>query len=203
MYGMGAQGLATKQGCTVEEAKDMLESFKRTYAGVAAFIKSSIAQCRSKGYVTTLCGRKRYFPDINSPDSSRRAAAERAATNTLCQGGAADLVKTAMIRIWWRLQRDARIPHIPATVLKSQKMIRGTDSTQRGPQGRSVVSSARLLLQLHDELVYEVPAPFVAILGVRSSSYLLSHLMRLLVLFNSKALIIPLLLIPQMCLIVR
>lgn len=164
MYGMGAQGLSTKQSCSVDEAREMLESFKRTYNGVASFIKSSIAQCRAKGFVTTLCGRKRYFPDINSSESSARAAAERAATNTLCQGGAADLVKTAMIRIWWRLQRDSRIPHIPATVLKSQRM-GGPKGTQSDANRHSTVSSARLLLQLHDELVYEVPTGYVEILS--------------------------------------
>eukprot|EP01127_Copromyxa_protea_P003506 TRINITY_DN13323_c0_g1_i1.p1 TRINITY_DN13323_c0_g1~~TRINITY_DN13323_c0_g1_i1.p1 ORF type:complete len:165 (-),score=28.66 TRINITY_DN13323_c0_g1_i1:214-708(-) len=111
LYGIGSVSLSQVLHVTVEEAKKMLRAFKETYTGVMGFIKSIIASCEQKGYVTTISGRKTYFPEINSPVPVKKKAANRQAVNTVCQGSASDLVKLAMINIHQRLQKNS-IPEV-------------------------------------------------------------------------------------------
>ncbi len=112
-------------GIEPREAKQFIEAYFEKYKGVRAFIDKTLEEARREQKVTTLFGRVRPIPDINSKNINQRGFAERTAVNTPLQGTAADLIKIAMIRI------DAAL-------------------RERGLK-------SRMTLQVHDELVFEVP----------------------------------------------
>lgn len=122
VYGMSSFGLAQALAISRKEATLFIKRYFEHYQGVERFMREIVAQAREKGFVTTLLGRRRPLPDINSSNRTRREFAERAAINTPIQGTAADIIKLAMLAV------DNRLQEIPA----------------------------RLLLQIHDELVVEV-----------------------------------------------
>jgi DNA polymerase-1 len=126
IYGMGAYSLAQDLGVSQREAKDTIDRYFATYAGVRDWIAAIQAEAVEKGYVTTLFGRRRGVPEIQSGNAQVRAAGERLATNSVIQGTAADIIKRAMLTIDRKL-RDERHP-------------------------------AKMLLQVHDELIFEVDA---------------------------------------------
>lgn len=124
VYGMSSFGLAGQLDIGRKEAQRFIDSYFRLYTGVEKFMGEIVTEAREKGYVTTLLGRRRAVPEINSKNKVRREFAERIAINTPIQGTAADIIKLAMIRC------DKAI----------------TESRL----------SARMLLQVHDELVFEL-----------------------------------------------
>jgi DNA polymerase-1 len=125
VYGLSAFGLSQNLGIEPSEARKFIDAYFEKYAGVRAFIDATLEQTRRDGKVTTLFGRIRPIPDINSKNATQRGFAERTAVNTPLQGTAADLIKLAMIRIDEEVRK------------------RGMKS--------------RMTLQVHDELVFEVP----------------------------------------------
>jgi DNA polymerase-1 len=125
MYGMSAFRLANELEITRTEAAAFISAYFKTYAGVSNFINELISKTEAAGYASTILGRRRYIPAINSRNKTEKAAAERVAVNTPIQGSAADIVKTAMIKVDQAL-------------------------TAAG-------SPAKLLLQVHDELILECP----------------------------------------------
>lgn len=125
IYGQTDFGLAEQLSIPRSEAKQFREQYFKLYPGVQRFMQETIARCREQGYVETMCGRRRWIPDINNSNRQVREFAERIAINTPVQGSAADMIKLAMVRI--------------ARRLKEEKF------------------AARMLLQVHDELVFEVP----------------------------------------------
>jgi DNA polymerase-1 len=104
IYGMSAFGLGKELGIEPKVASAYIEGYFQQYGGVREYIDSSLREAREKGYVTTLFGRRRYLPEINSSNQMARNAAERTAINTPIQGTAADLMKVAMIQIHRRLK---------------------------------------------------------------------------------------------------
>jgi DNA polymerase I len=125
VYGLSAFGLSQQLGIESSEARKFIDAYFEKYAGVRAFIDSTLEQTRRDQKVKTMFGRIRPIPDINSKNATQRGFAERTAVNTPLQGTAADLIKLAMIRI------DAEI--------------------------RQRELKSRMTLQVHDELVFEVP----------------------------------------------
>ena len=125
IYGMSAFRLANELNISRTEAQNFITAYFKTYSGVRQFIENIIAKTEQQGYVTTISGRRRYVPTINSRNKTEKSAAERIAVNTPIQGSAADIVKTAMLNLDRRLTSER--------------------------------SSARLLLQVHDELILECP----------------------------------------------
>ncbi len=125
MYGIGPYGLATRLEISQTEAKEIIEKYFERFPKVYQYINDTIATARTQGYVTTLLGRRRYLPDINSRNQTIRQNAERQAINMPIQGSAADMIKLAMIQIADELIRQ---------------------------QLRSM-----MILQVHDELVFDVP----------------------------------------------
>ncbi|MBT9134100.1 MAG: DNA polymerase I [Firmicutes bacterium] len=105
VYGISDYGLARDIKVPRGVARDYIDNYFRRYAGVKAFIDSTIAQAKRDGFVLTLLHRRRYLPEINSSNATRRAFAERTAMNTPIQGTAADLIKLAMVRIHAELER--------------------------------------------------------------------------------------------------
>ncbi len=125
IFGQGPHGLSQVAGISYADAKKFIETYFTIYSGVKVFMESTKDFVRKNGYAETLFGRRRLFPDIQSPLPQLRAQAERMAINMPVQGTDADLMKLAMIEV------DALLP--------------------------SLSSKSRLLLQVHDELVLEVP----------------------------------------------
>ena len=125
VYGIGAFSLAKDIGVTRKEADDYIKGYLRHYAGVDKYMETVSADAKEKGYVSTLWGRRRYLPELNSSNGMLRAFGERVARNMPIQGTAADIIKIAMVRVYNRL--------------KDENM------------------EAKLILQVHDELIVEAP----------------------------------------------
>jgi len=99
IYGMSPFGLAKDLEISFEQADEFIARYFKRYAKVKEFMDGQIALCEKRGYVTTLLNRRRYIPDIKSPNMGIRQFAQRQAINTPVQGSAADLIKLAMIHI--------------------------------------------------------------------------------------------------------
>jgi DNA polymerase-1 len=125
IYGLSAYGLSRDTGMPVAQADRFIKAYFEQYPKVQGYLDGSREHARRTGYVSSLIGRRRYIPDIDSPNGMKRSAAERMAINMPVQGTAADLIKEAMIRIHAALPEEGLL--------------------------------TRLLLQVHDELVFEAP----------------------------------------------
>ena len=99
IYGISSFGLAERLGCSRKEAANLIETYFKTYPKIKAFMEALVAKARTNGYAETLLGRRRTLENINSRNAPARQAAERDAINTPVQGTAADLIKTAMVRV--------------------------------------------------------------------------------------------------------
>ncbi len=98
IYGQGAFGLADNLSISRTEAKEIIDNYKKEFAGIQKYMDDTINYAREHGYVQTLMGRKRWLRDINSSNFTVRGFAERNAINSPIQGTAADMIKMAMIR---------------------------------------------------------------------------------------------------------
>lgn len=99
LYGMGPQKLSRDLGIKLDEAKAFIAKYFERLSGLSAFYDSVVETARSQGFVTTLAGRRRPLPDIESRNSQLAAQARRQAINTVVQGGAADIIKMAMLAV--------------------------------------------------------------------------------------------------------
>ena len=125
IYGLSAHGISQQTEFSREEGASFIETYFNKYPSISGYLDDVKARTRETQYVETLCGRRRYMPDVNASNFNVRHAAERMAINMPIQGTAADIMKLAMIRVHDRLNRENL--------------------------------RARMLLQVHDELVFEVP----------------------------------------------
>lgn len=110
-YGVGPAKIASQIGCSVTEARDLLDRFSSEFSSVSAYRIKLLALAKKQAvpHVTTILGRKRFLPELLSNDHSVKSSAERQAFNTRIQGSAADIIKLAMIRASSRIPADARI----------------------------------------------------------------------------------------------
>ncbi|MBQ9667657.1 MAG: DNA polymerase I [Prevotella sp.] len=106
IYGITVFGLAERLDISRDEAKLLIDGFFETFPQVHDYMERAKEEARRQGYVTTLFGRRRYLPDINSQNATVRGFAERNAINAPIQGTAADIIKVAMIRIHRRFQEE-------------------------------------------------------------------------------------------------
>lgn len=97
VYGISPFGLSNQLDIPTSEASKLINQFKTAFDGIDQFQKDCVEKARKQGYVSTILHRRRYLKDINSNNRALRAFSERAATNTVIQGSAADLIKVAMI----------------------------------------------------------------------------------------------------------
>ncbi|MDT5111969.1 MAG: polymerase [Mycobacterium sp.] len=98
-YGLSAYGLAAQLKISTEEAKVQMEAYFSRFGGVRDYLQSVVDQARKDGYTSTVLGRRRYLPELDSSNRNVREAAERAALNAPIQGSAADIIKVAMINV--------------------------------------------------------------------------------------------------------
>jgi len=106
IYGITVFGLAERLDIPRDEAKMLIDGYFETFPQVHDYMEKSKEIARQKGYVTTLFGRRRYLPDINSANATVRGFAERNAINAPIQGTAADIIKVAMIHIFNRFKAE-------------------------------------------------------------------------------------------------
>jgi DNA polymerase-1 len=125
IYGMSEYGLEQATDLSREEAATFISSYFEKYPKVKDYIETTKVQAREQSYVQTVMGRRRYIPEINSPNRQIKEAAERMAINMPVQGTSADIIKIAMVRLYDQMQKHG---------LKSN-----------------------MILQVHDELVFETP----------------------------------------------
>ncbi|CAB1128635.1 DNA polymerase I [Candidatus Hydrogenisulfobacillus filiaventi] len=125
VYGISDFGLARDTGVSREEARDYIERYFARYPRLKAYLEELKEQARTRGYSTTILGRRRPLRDIHSQNRMRRQYAERMAMNSVIQGSAADLIKVAMVRL--------------AEAFRERGL------------------KAELVLQVHDELIWDTP----------------------------------------------
>jgi DNA polymerase-1 len=124
IYGMSAFGLGRQLSISRTLAQDYIDRYFDRYPGVRRYMDETRALASEQGYVETVFGRRLYLPDINAKNGPRRQAAERTAINAPMQGTAADIIKRAMIEVYYWL-RDSKL-------------------------------DGDMIMQVHDELVFEV-----------------------------------------------
>ena len=116
MYGKGAYSLSKDIGVTVKEADAFLKNYLAAFPKVSGYMDKTIADAKACGYVSTLFGRRRALPELNSNNHNIRASGERMARNTPIQGTAADVIKLAMVRVWKRLRDEKMASRLILTV---------------------------------------------------------------------------------------
>jgi DNA polymerase I len=134
IYGVSAFGLSNQTDLSRTEAKELIETYYKTYPKLRSYMSEQVDFARDNGYVQTVLGRRRYLRDINSRNAVVRGAAERNAINAPIQGSAADIIKIAMIHIHDKL----------------------TEGNYK----------SKMLLQVHDELVFDIYKPELEELSV-------------------------------------
>lgn len=105
-YAVEAYGLSTRVGISKQEARKVIDDYFATYKGIREYMDRIPEEARKQGYITSLFGRRRYFPSINDRNFAVRSRAEREAINMPIQGTASDIVKIAMIRVAEALRRE-------------------------------------------------------------------------------------------------
>ena len=143
VYGIGAKALAEQLKVTEEDAVQFMDSFMSQFPMVKTYIEKTVEYCRNHGCITTYSGRRRRLPAIHSTNAATRSQAERQAVNSTIQGSAADIVKMAMIAI------DKHFSIGSDVGVLSTNACSGIMPTLYETQGLMV-------LQVHDELVFEV-----------------------------------------------
>ncbi len=136
LYGMGAWGVAGRTGLPLQQARAFVEKYMATFSGVAKFLEETKSAARERGFAETLFGRRRYIPELSSGVAAVRAAGERMAVNMPIQGAQADIIKMAMVAV--------------------DKMLVADYGVGIGVSPEERDASARMLLQVHDELIFEV-----------------------------------------------
>ena len=106
IYGISEYGLAKNVKISPREAKAYIDRYFASYPHVKEYMEENVRFAKEHGYVSTLCGRKRFIRDINSPNYALRSFSERAAMNMPLQGSSADIIKIAMIRVFNRLNAE-------------------------------------------------------------------------------------------------
>ncbi len=125
IYGAGATNLSQQLGIKRKEASELIKQYFEQYKGLKEYMENVVHEARKDGFVTTICGRRRYLRDLDSRNGMMRSHAERNAINTPIQGSAADMIKLAMVKIYNELNEGG--------------------------------FETELILQVHDELVFDVP----------------------------------------------
>lgn len=132
LYGMGINALRQNLGGSREEAQNFYEEYFKNFSGVKEYIEKTKKFARENGWTETLFGRRRFFPEINSSVGYLQKEAERMAVNMPIQGTSADFIKLAMVKIDKKLEEA------------------------------NLKDGARMLLQIHDELLFEIKEELVA-----------------------------------------
>ena len=142
VYGITGYGLGRRLGIGTGEAERIITDYKHRFPGITTFLQECVSQARAQGYVETMLKRRRPITEIDSPNPSRRALAERMAINSVVQGSAADLIKLAMVSLQQSITLGQSLPGLA------------------------------MLLQIHDELVFECPTAHIT----AATAHIVNHM---------------------------
>lgn len=146
LYGMSPNQVAKKLSISKAAAQQTMNDFFRRFRRVKSWMEEIKQGARRNGYVLTIAGRRRYLNDIRSKDNDKRSQAERQAINTVIQGSAADLMKTAMIQLSENLQSSWQEEGVGAVV---GELSASASEAVRSPR-------PQMVLQIHDEVLLEL-----------------------------------------------
>lgn len=154
-YAVEAFGLSQRVGISKQEARKVIDDYFKTYKGIREYMDRIPKEAREKGYVTSLFGRRRYFPGINDRNFAVRSRAEREAINMPIQGTASDIVKIAMIKVFNKLQENR---------MQTKMIMQVHDELLfEGPE--SEVSDAMDLIKTEMENAVRLDVPLVVEIG--------------------------------------
>lgn len=173
LYGMSAASLSAAMAVSRVEAERRLQAFERTFPRAVAFLRHVPRICQAQSFVETILGRRRYLPHVTSSDASLRHRAFRQAVNTVCQASAADVIKLAMANILARLKAlggGSRADAVAGAGGGDEQGALGRNDEAR-VNGLTLLPVAlepvaRIVLQIHDELVLEVQREWVEAVAV-------------------------------------
>ncbi len=155
-YAVEAFGLSQRVGISRAEARKVIDDYFATYKGIREYMDRTPIEAREKGYVTSLFGRRRYFPSINDRNFAVRSRAEREAINMPIQGTASDIVKIAMIRVADALKKEK---------LETKMIMQVHDELLfEGPE--SEVEAAKVLIKREMEAAATLDVPVIVDVGV-------------------------------------
>jgi DNA polymerase-1 len=154
-YAVEAFGLSQRVGISRTEARDVIDNYYKTYKGIKNFMDTTPEVAREKGYVTSLCGRRRYFPSITDRNFAVRSRAERESINMPIQGSASDIVKIAMLRVDKALKKEG---------LKT-KMIMQVHDELLFECPKDEKKRAMEIIKSEMEKAYELDVPLIAEIG--------------------------------------
>ncbi len=157
-YAVEAFGLSSRVGISKAEARKVIDDYFETYKGIRAYMDRTPEEAREKGYITSLFGRRRYFPGIRDRNYTVRSRAEREAINMPIQGTASDIVKIAMIRVFNALKQAG---------LKAQMIMQVHDELLfEAPKPEAAAVSE--IVKREMEAAASLDVPLVAEIGIGS-----------------------------------
>jgi DNA polymerase-1 len=128
LYGMSIHGVQKQLNIPFEAANKIVQEFSKSFPLINNFVNEAKRNAKRNGFITTIMGRRRYLPDLNSNDFNKRSAAERQVVNSIIQGSASEITKYAMLCV--------------------ERELLSSFSDESRP---------KLIVQIHDELFYELP----------------------------------------------
>jgi DNA polymerase-1 len=164
IYGVSAFGLSNQTDLNRTEAKELIETYYKTYPKLKKFMGAQVDFARENGYVQTILGRRRYLKDINARNAVVRGAAERNAINAPIQGSAADIIKIAMINIHQKLQKKK---------LKSKMLLQVHDELVFDVY-KSELDEMKTLIKTEMENAFQMAVPLVVDIGT-GDNWLQAH----------------------------
>ena len=163
IYGMTAWGVSDRLGVDFREAKGFIDAYFERFPGVKEYMETAPKRAEELGYVETILGRRRYFPELKEGGQSKRFA-QRAAINTPIQGSAADLIKLAMLKIFSKLNREGM----------RTKMISTVHDELLFDVPREELEAVRALVKEIMEHAFDLDVPLVVDIGV-GGDWLAAH----------------------------
>lgn len=164
IYGVSAFGLSNQTDLSRAEAKELIDTYYKTYPKLTGYIADQVAFARENGYVQTILGRRRYLKDINSQNAVVRGAAERNAVNAPIQGSAADIIKLAMINIYRKLSEGK---------FKTKMLLQVHDELVFDAH-KDEVEKVKKMIQFEMENAYKLEVPLDVELG-EGNNWLEAH----------------------------
>lgn len=155
IYGVSAFGLSNQTDLSRSEAKELIDTYYKTYPRLQQYMSDQIDFAREHGYVQTVLGRRRYLSGINGSNQVVRGAAERNAVNAPIQGSAADIIKIAMINIYNRLKKEG---------LKSKMLLQVHDELVFDAR-KEELDDLKKLIRYEMENAYSLDVPLVVDIG--------------------------------------
>jgi DNA polymerase-1 len=157
LYGQGPRALSRQLGIDFAIAKQYIAEYFEQFPKVKAWMAKTLEFGIKNGYVETVSGRRRYIPELSSNNHFLKAAGERAAINHPIQGTSADMIKKAMVEIDKELSAISHQSSAKSNLAESSSSLSDEANDLRAEGRKPKADSCKLILQVHDELMFECP----------------------------------------------